>query len=220
MHCFLEKRKLNYSLWRLLKCTNVWHVEDSACFLLRATGWEVLLWLLKSMELSSSCWKGSDFFFFLIIHGKILHFWKRTDQQGGKQNILLVISPSSLEQGQQTWRVPLCLVSGTKPSSRGRQGTVVIDSWYHSYCCPMSWGSQMGITYRQCLSESSQSLLQGTRHTTSSSPPCNQKNCVTTSALYLPALDLNPEVKDFLLSSCYIPEPCHGAQSRALDFHF
>lgn len=64
MHCFLEKRKLNDSLWILLKHTNMWHVEDSACFLLRATGREVLLWLSKSLELSSSCWKGSDFSFF------------------------------------------------------------------------------------------------------------------------------------------------------------
>lgn len=85
-----------------------------------------------------------------------------------------------------------------KAQLKREAGTVVVDSWYHSYCCPMSWGSQRGITYRQRLSEPSQSLLQGTRHTTSSSPPCNQKNCVTTSALYLPALDLNPEVKDFL----------------------
>lgn len=72
MHCFLEKRKLNDSLWILLKCTNVWHVEDSARFLLRATGWEVLLWLLRSLEISSSCWKGSDFFFFFFFG----HSWE------------------------------------------------------------------------------------------------------------------------------------------------
>lgn len=119
MCCFLEKRRLNVSFWILLKCTNVWHGEDSACFLLRATCWEVLLWLLKSLELSSSCWKGSDLFFcLLIIHGKILHFWKRPDQQGGKGNILIVISPCPFEQGQQTWPMPLHLFSGTKPSSR------------------------------------------------------------------------------------------------------
>lgn len=83
MHCFLEKRKLNYSLWRLLKCTNVWHVEDSACFLLRATGWEVLLWLLKSMELSSSCWKGSDFFFFFFDHSWENFTFLKEDRSAG-----------------------------------------------------------------------------------------------------------------------------------------
>lgn len=108
-------------------------MEDSAHFLLRSTGWEVLLWLSKSLELSSPCWKGSDFFFFLVIHGKILQLWKRPDQQGGKRNILLAISPSPLEKGQQTWRMPLHL--GQSPA---QEGSTVLWSltWYHSYHCP------------------------------------------------------------------------------------
>ena len=150
MCCFLEERKLNDSLWILLKCTNVWHVEDSAHFLLWAADLGGSLAVEKpgafqlSLKRINWFWVG----FFLVIHGKMLHFWKRSDQQGWEWNILLVISPSPLEQGQQTWRVPFCSVSGTKPSSRGWQGTMVVDSWCHSYRCPTSWGHRGGTTYR------------------------------------------------------------------------
>lgn len=49
-------------------------------------------------------------------------FWRRTDQQGGKESILSVISPSLLEQGQQIQLMSLHLVSGKAPSSRVWQG--------------------------------------------------------------------------------------------------
>lgn len=67
----------------------------------------------------------------------------------------------------------------------------------------------------QCLFPISRYLLKGTWPTTSSSPKCNQNHCVTTSALYLPALDLNPEVKDFLYLLT-IPR----SHLNALDFLF
>lgn len=34
--------KLNDSSWILLKCTNLWHLENPAHFFPRAPGWEVL----------------------------------------------------------------------------------------------------------------------------------------------------------------------------------
>lgn len=47
-----SKRKLYASLWILIKCTNLWHLDISARFLLRAAGCRVLR-LFKSWSISA-----------------------------------------------------------------------------------------------------------------------------------------------------------------------
>lgn len=57
----------------------------------------------------------------------MLHILMRTDQQGGKQNILLVSSPSPLEQGQQAWMALYASPLGQWDKAQLKR--VVIDPW-------------------------------------------------------------------------------------------
>lgn len=91
-----SKRKLNVSLWILIKCTDLWHLDISAHFLLRAAGCGVLR-LFKGWSISAEESQELDIglgFFGGAVHREMQHFWKRPDQQGDKENIPLAISPS------------------------------------------------------------------------------------------------------------------------------
>lgn len=165
--------KLNDSSWILLKCTNLWHLEDPAHFFPRASGWEVL-GLFKGWSFPALVAMDQGFVFLGggVIHGGIQYFWKSPDQQSGKWNILLAISSfPSEEQGQQTAHVSLLALAGQSPApehSRIR--------WYCSHLCLLSPGSWGGTTFVP-FPKTDAPLIH--------MPCATQKSCVTASVHYL-----------------------------------
>lgn len=204
MHFFWEKRKLSDSLVHFRNIHNVWHVEDSACFLPSATGWEVLLWTAQSFPALAEKHQIFLFYYFLVrVVFFFGHSWENftlfkedISRVGRKASCLWSLPPHWCKAS----RYNTCLSTWPVGKHPAQECGWVRGHWLltnHSYHCPMSWGSQGGTACRHCLCAISQCLVQGTRHTTGSSPTCKQ-NRVTTSALYLSALDLNLDVEDVL----------------------
>lgn len=214
MHCFLEKRKLNDSLWILLKCTNVWHVEDSARFLLRATGWEVLLWLLRSLEISSSCWKGSDFFFFWSFMGKFYIFERGQISRVGSETSCLWSLPPHWSKASRCSVYLSAWSVGQSPAWEGGKvsQSLTLDTIPVVVPCPEA---AEGPPLMGSVSVRFPSVCCRAPDTSLVCLPCATEKAVEQLQLYLPALDLNSEVKDFLY---LITIPL--SHLNALDFLF
>lgn len=130
---------------------------------------------------------------FLGIHGKISCFWQIS--RVGRETSCLWSLPPHLSKASRHGACLSAWSVGQRPPQVG--GRVLRSSTLDTI--PNTVLRQRGDTANgQCLCATSQCLLLGTKHPTSSSSPCDQKGCVATSVLYLPALYLNPEVKGFL----------------------
>lgn len=146
------------------------------------------------------------FFFFLVIHGKILHFeGGQISRVGRKAFCLWSLPPCWSKPSKYSSCLSIWSVGNHPAQECGR----VCDAWIlinHSYHCPMSWGSQGVTPHRHCLCAISLCLVQGTRHTAGSKSCVQAELCSSFSFLPL-CSEYEPGGGRHFVSYYCIPNP-------------